>query len=185
MSNVDYTKLIQFKDVSALNYARSASDRLDEQTILRFLRRTSRVNARTPFQWSNKPYAGFSTKEPQFTVNGNYKEINLESQLKDPTSIVNFYKKAIALRKQPDIEPLILHGPLSLVDPLNPDIFSYTHTGDVTLLVVSNFRDYSVEFPMKFMMKEIKLHNYPTIEKQGLSLILRPFESYVMVVELL
>jgi glycosidase len=185
MSNVDYTKLTQFKDVSALNYARSASERLDEQTILRFLRRTSRVNARTPFQWSDAPHAGFSTKEPLFAVNGNYKEVNLASQLKDPSSIVNFYKKAIALRKQPEILQSVLFGSLSLVDPLNPDVFSYVHKGEITLLVISNFRDYSVEFPMTFLMKEIKLHNYPVIEKQGLSLILRPFESYVMVVELL
>jgi glycosidase len=185
MSNVDYTKLTQFKDVSALQYARQASERLDEQTILRFLRRTSRVNARTPFQWSDELYAGFSTKEPMFAVHKNYKDINVESQLKDPDSILNYYKKAIQVRKTSHIQKAVLEGPLTFLAPLNPDVFSYIHQGETPLLVISNFRDYTVEFPLQYIIKEVVLHNYPSIEKQGLSIILRPFESYVLEVEML
>ena len=185
MSNVDYQKLTQFKDVSALQYAKEASHRLDEPTILRFLRRTSRVNARTPFQWNDQLYAGFSTKEPQFTVHGNYKEVNVEVQRKDPDSILNYYKKAISIRKLPHIMKAVLEGPLTFLAPLNPDVFSYIHQGETPLLVISNFRDYTIEFPLQYLIKEVVLHNYPTIEKQGLSLMLRPFESYVLVVEVL
>ncbi len=182
MSNVDYEKLTQFKDVSALQFARQASQHLDEATILRFLRRTSRVNARTPFQWSDAPYAGFSTIEPHLHVNGNYRQVNLAQQETNPKSIVNYYRKAIALRKQPAITESVIKGPLSLVDALHPDVFAYRHDGPTTLLVVSNFRAYEVIFRLQDVIKEVLLHNYPTIEKQGLNLRLRPFESFVLVI---
>lgn len=183
MSNVDYEKLTQFKDVSAIQYAKQASDRLDESTILRFLRRTSRVNARTPFQWSDEPFAGFSNVEPFLSVNGNYTDVNLEAQKKDPRSIFNFYRKAIALRKKPTILKSILEGPLSLVEPLHPDVFSYLHRGRPSLLVISNFRAYEVTFKIDRIINTVLLHNYPTIEKRGLNLTLRPFETYVLDVE--
>ena len=183
MSNVDYEKLTQFKDVSAIQYAKQASDRLDELTILRFLRRTSRVNARTPFQWNDESHAGFSTVEPFLTVNGNYPEVNLEAQKKDKKSIFNFYRQAIALRKKPSIMKAVLDGPLSLVDPLHPDVFSYLHEGRPTLMVISNFRAFEVSFKIDRMINAVLLHNYPTIEKRGLNLILRPFETYLLDVE--
>jgi len=183
MSNVDYEKLNQFKDISAIQYAKQASERLDESTILRFLRRTSRVNARTPFQWSDEAYAGFSNVEPFLSVNGNYVEVNLQAQKKDPKSIFNFYRKAIALRKKPSILKSVLEGPLSLVEPLHPDVFSYLHRGRPSLLVISNFRAYEVSFKIDRIINAVLLHNYPTIEKRGLNFILRPFETYLLDVE--
>ena len=183
MSNVDYEKLNQFKDISAIQYASQASERLDEATILRFLRRTSRINARTPFQWSDEPYAGFSNVEPFLSVNSNYVEVNLEKQRKDPKSIFNFYRKAIALRKKPSILKSVLEGKLSLVEPLHPDVFSYLHIGRPSLLVISNFRAYEVPFKIERIINSILLHNYQTIEKRGLNFILRPFETYVLDVE--
>ncbi len=183
MSNVDYEKLTQFKDVSALQYAKQAADRIDEATILRFLRRSSRVNARTPFQWSDEPFAGFSTVEPSLQVNGNYRDVNLAKQKLDPKSIFNYYRKAIALRKTPKLKDAVLSGPLSLVDPLHPDVFAYLHQGRPSYMVVSNFRSYEVEFKMDFIINSVLLHNYPTIEKRGLNLVLRPFETYLLEVE--
>ena len=183
MSNVDYEKLTQFKDVSAIQYAKQAADRMDEASILRFLRRTSRVNARTPFQWSDEPFAGFSTVEPSIQVNGNYREVNLAKQKSDPKSIFNFYRKAIALRKTPKVMETVLSGPLSLVDALNPDVFAYIHEGRPSLMVVSNFRSYEVEFKVHRVINSVMLHNYPTIEKRGLNLVLRPFETYLFEVE--
>jgi glycosidase len=183
MSNVDYEKLTQFKDVSAIQYAKQNSNRLDESTILRFLRRTSRVNARTPFQWSDELYAGFSKVEPFLSVNGNYVEVNLEAQKKDPKSIFNFYRKAIALRKKPSILKSVLEGPLSLVEPLHPDVFSYLHQGRPSLMVISNFRAYDVAFKLDKIINAVLLHNHPTIEKRGLNLILKPFETYLLDVE--
>lgn len=43
------------------------------------------ANARTPMQWDDSPYAGFSDVEPWIEVNENYHQINAASQL--PTRI--------------------------------------------------------------------------------------------------
>ena len=56
----------------------------------------SRDSARTPVQWD----AGFTTGTPWFFVNDNYKEINVASQQNDDNSVLNFYRKAIKLRKE-------------------------------------------------------------------------------------
>ena len=183
MSNVDYEKLTQFKDVSALNYAREASNRLDEATILRFLRRTSRINARTPMQWDDSPFAGFSMSEPYLRVNGNYRDVNVKQQQNDPHSILNFYKRAIALRKTSPWKEAVQEGSFSLVDSMHPDVFAYFHDGPEKLFVVSNFRNYETRFKMPYIVQRVLLHNYDHVMKQGLILNLRAFESIVFHVE--
>ena len=59
----------------------------------------SRDSARTPVQWSAEENAGFTTGTPWFYVNENYKEVNVAAQENDENSVLNFYRKAIALRK--------------------------------------------------------------------------------------
>ncbi|MBR3840235.1 MAG: alpha-glucosidase [Erysipelotrichales bacterium] len=60
----------------------------------------SRDSARTPVQWDDSNNAGFTTGTPWFFVNDNYKEINVASQQNDDNSVLNFYRKAIKLRKE-------------------------------------------------------------------------------------
>ena len=43
-------------------------------------------------------------------VNPNYTSINVESQEKDPDSVLSFYKKLIALRKNPDYKETLVYG---------------------------------------------------------------------------
>ncbi len=59
----------------------------------------TRDHARTPVQWDDSDYAGFSDHQPWIKVNPNYKQINLKSDLVSETSINHWYKQAIALRK--------------------------------------------------------------------------------------
>ena len=66
---------------------------------LKKLWRCSRDSARTPMQWDESENAGFTTGQPWFYVNQNYKKINVAQQEEDPDSILNFYRKAIQLRK--------------------------------------------------------------------------------------
>ena len=60
----------------------------------------SRDSARTPVQWDDSENAGFSKTKPWFYVNENYKQINVSSQENDEDSVLNFYRKAIKLRKE-------------------------------------------------------------------------------------
>ena len=80
-------------------YAHVNTDWPDEDR-LKLLWEASRDSARTPVQWSDAANAGFTTApKPWFYVNENYPRINVAAQEKDPDSLLNFYRKAIALRK--------------------------------------------------------------------------------------
>ncbi|MFY0650842.1 MAG: alpha-glucosidase [Cyclobacteriaceae bacterium] len=56
--------------------------------------------ARSPMQWTDERYAGFSTSEPWLPVHKNFEDINLKTLEADQDSILNLYKKLIALRKE-------------------------------------------------------------------------------------
>ena len=84
-----------YEDVQTINNHLNSS----EKKRLKLYHRASRDSARTPVQWTSGPNAGFSEHEPWFYVNENYNEINVEREEQDPESLLNFYRKAVALRK--------------------------------------------------------------------------------------
>ncbi|HOH68328.1 MAG TPA: alpha-glucosidase [Bacilli bacterium] len=179
MSNVDYTNIEDFNDVSARNYVEENKNRYDSETLLRFLRRTSRINARTPMQWSADEFAGFSRVMPSQKVNGNYREVNVEKNLQDGDSILRYYQKAIALRKEESISESVLFGTFSLIGQDHKDVFAYRHDGRKKIVLIANFRAESISFPFNLTVIKTLLHNYSDTSKSDGALNLRPFECYL------
>src|SRR5690348_2456290 len=58
-----------------------------------------RDGERTPMQWNDTANAGFTTGKPWLPVPDSYHTHNVASELKDPNSILNFYKRVLALRR--------------------------------------------------------------------------------------
>jgi len=57
---------------------------------------------RTPMQWSNEIWAGFSPPHAQNTwlpIADDYLDINVNNQLNDPDSILHFYQDLLRIRK--------------------------------------------------------------------------------------
>jgi len=99
MTNFDFTGIDQVRDVESHNiYNLAKRLHIPEQLRWKIIKPTSRDNARTPMQWDSSPNAGFTTGRPWIDVNGNYRTINVASQMNDPNSIRNWYKKLITLR---------------------------------------------------------------------------------------
>ncbi len=140
MTNVDYEKAEDFSaDVGSWNFVKSHPE-IPNDVILRFLRRTSRLNARTPMQWTGGAYAGFSCVPPYIPVNGNCRLINAETQEKDPDSVLNYYRKAVALRKA--LNGFVVNGKLRFLKERDPDLMIYTHRlGKEAVTVIANFRE--------------------------------------------
>ena len=89
-----------YEDVQTrYEYEHNATNKSPEKRLKR-LWRSSRDSARTPVQWDSSENAGFTTGKPWFYVNPNFTRINVALQEQDPDSILNFYRKAIALRKK-------------------------------------------------------------------------------------
>ena len=177
MTNVDYASLDDFRDVSAQNFIHSHKSFVSEEVMLRFLRRTSRINARTPIAWSDEEYAGFSSVEPYVKVVGNYHDINVLNNLQDDDSIFRYYQKAIALRKE--IAHTIYHGSFELLDAENLDLFMYQKKDDEHCYwVICNFskKNHRVSLPNKY---EVLLNQQKVVVRKG-ELVVHPYESYVI-----
>lgn len=186
MTNVDYTSLDQFKDVSAQNYAKYALEKgLPLEQILIHLRRSSRINSRTPMQWNSKEYAGFSKVKPWVDNVGNYELINVESQEKDNDSILNHYKKILHLRKEGEYKDLIIYGNYELLDKDNEIVYSYKREyNNKKIIVISNFFDKEGFVDLNFKINKIIDNNYNDYSLKSLNkLVVRPFESYIIEVE--
>jgi oligo-1,6-glucosidase len=165
-----------YEDVQTrYTYAHSNTKKPPEVRLQKMWR-SSRDSARTPVQWDSTANAGFTTGTPWFYVNPNYKSINVAAQEADPDSILNFYRKAIHLRKS---LPVVRHGTYKEHFPMNPDLYIYSReTDEQTLLVVCSFSDRltAMKLPEGFDLSgaELILTNYATP-----SALLRPYESRV------
>ncbi|PQA55005.1 alpha-amylase family glycosyl hydrolase [Siphonobacter curvatus] len=67
----------------------------------------SRDPARTPMQWTEGSYAGFSTVKPWLRLANTFRRVNVETQKRDPYSMLTLYKRLIELRQS---EPSLMWG---------------------------------------------------------------------------
>jgi alpha-glucosidase len=95
-----------------------------------------RDGCRSPMQWDDTAYAGFSNTKPWLPVNSNYIHRNVLAQRADPDSIFNFTKKLLALRKE---IPALRRGDfVPLKTP--PGLLAYLRRmEEQSVLVVVNF----------------------------------------------
>ena len=132
-------------------------------------------------QWSGAENAGFTTGKPWFYVNPNYKKINVEDEEKDPLSILNFYRKCLAYRKNSEVA---LWG--TYKEYFRTDNYIYMYERALygrKLLVVCSFADHDLKFklPMEYTGKHGKLVicNYAEHEVRTL----KPYEARVYEIE--
>lgn len=180
MSNVEYESVEDFaSDVNSVNQVTYFKEKgYSDEEIIRYLNRTSRINARTPMQWNQSEYAGFSTAKPINKVCQNYlKGVNVLDEMKDPWSIINFYQYAILKRRRWDINEAVVNGKWSLLDRNHPDVFAYIHEGPEDLVCISNFRPYTVYFSFYYRITDVILHNYDQVLLKNKVFELRPYES--------
>ena len=129
----------QYEDVHTLwQYHNAETDKTDRERLER-LWRCSRDSARTGVQWSDRCNAGFTDGTPWFAVNDNYDTINVLQQEGDETSILNYYRKAIALRKKLDV---VQNGTYEEHFHENEKLYIYSRcTAEERLLVICSFSD--------------------------------------------
>jgi alpha-glucosidase len=98
-----------------------------------------RDGERTPMQWNTSPNAGFSKKTPWLPVPPSYKTHNVATESKDPNSILNLYKKVLALRHSNEA---LLEGNYVALNEEDPNVMSYLRSYKGTgVLVVLNMSD--------------------------------------------
>jgi alpha-glucosidase len=182
MTNVQFESIDQYNDVSIKNmYRIKREEGVSHEEIMEYIWSSSRDNSRTPMQWSPSEKAGFTTGEPWLGINPNYNEINVELQLNEKGSILNYYKKMISIKKEYSI---FTYGTYDLILGDHPQIYAYTRTLDEEKMVIitnltENEATYHMgELPLK--SEGLLLHNYEVDPHDTITeFTLKPFEARV------
>ena len=181
MTNCPFNTLENFRDLESINafHELTKQGKKTEEEMLAAISYKGRDNARTPMQWDDSAYAGFSTAEPWIMVNPNYTKINAKDQVSREDSVFKYYQKLIKLRHESD---LIVYGTYDLILDDDKDIYAYTRTlEDEKLVVYCNFsaNTREVEVPAEFTDGKILISNY-TDAKADKKITLRPYEAVVI-----
>ena len=181
MENVPFTSIDEVDDISTLDEYKVALDAgLAPDAALKAVARRSRDNARTPMQWSDGKNAGFTTGTPWLRVNPNYTAINVEKEAQDPDSVLNFYKKLIALRKDPEYKETVVYGALEPFMEERHNLMAYYRKWDKTLLVVGNYQWDEQEIELPGACKKVLINNYPDVVIDGNKIKLHGYQVLVL-----
>ena len=174
MENKVFRSASEIRDVGALGeYETAKRAGCSEEEALRAISAYSRDNTRTPMQWSDAPHAGFTTGTPWIEENENYREINAEKALKDPDSLLYFYRKLAALRKNPAFKDTLVYGRMTPYLPEEKNLLAYVRESvgkdelpDLTcptprLLVAVNMQKEAREIPLPGKAARVLLSNLP------------------------
>ena len=182
MTNVAFPDISDYRDIDTLNAWCEMTGELgvSPEHMMACIHRRSRDNARTPMQWSDAPNAGFTTGTPWIGVNPNYETINAEAQENDPDSVLHFYRRLIALRKE---LPIITEGDYTLLLRDHPQIFAYVRSWQgQRLYAICSFSAKTFDAPeiLPYCGGRLLLGNYAP---DGDAQTLRPYEARVYLAE--
>ncbi len=181
MENVPFTTIDEVDDISTHDEYRVALEAgLSPEEALRAVSKFSRDNARTPMQWTDGANAGFTTGTPWLKVNPNYPSINAAAQVQDADSVYSFYKKLIALRKDPVYKETIVYGALEPVWEERHNLMAYYRKGERTLLVVGNYQKEPQEIELQKGYKKALLNNYKDIAQDKGIIRLQGYQVLVL-----
>ena len=181
MTNCPFNTLDNFRDLESINAFHELTEqgKMTEENMMAAIGYKGRDNARTPMQWDDSAYAGFSTANPWIMVNPNYTKINAKDQINREDSVFKYYQKLIKLRHESE---LIVYGTYDLILDDDKDIYAYIRTlGDEKLIVYCNFSENTreVELPEEFTNGKVLISNYIDA-KVNHKITLRPYEAIVI-----
>lgn len=187
MTNCLRTDISQYNDINTLDQYQVALDAgCSKNEALAACYAHSRDNARTPMHWSDAPNAGFTSGIPWLSLNPNYMEINVAEQENRPDSVLNYYRKLIALRKNEACRPTFTYGKFTPAYEDVTGVLAYRRSDEQhNILVAANYGTEPQTFDLD-SAKQVLLSNVgcedavlEQINTEG-KLTLAPCESVVI-----
>lgn len=175
MMNAPFTSLEQLRDIESIKYYEEAAKVGKAEEAWDAILKKGRDNARTPMQWNDSDYAGFSTVEPWLMVNENYREINVVEAEKDENSILHFYRKLIQFKSSDEVA---IYGKFEELFEKDEQLYVYKRfLKDKSFLVICNFSEEEKKFDMnEYQGLELLFHNCENTSNQKLL----PYEARVI-----
>jgi len=176
MTNVSWNDINNYDDISSHGqYKIALSEGFKPDEAMKFVKYFSRDNARTPMQWNNKANAGFSPENVKtwLPVNENYKTINAEAEEKDPDSVLKFYRKLSALRKNHEA---LIAGDYKEIFADSEEIFAFERSlNDEKIITIVNFTLKPVKVPDEIAKKNLILSSEKVFDEKEL----KPLEARI------
>ena len=172
MINQDFRSITELRDVESINLYAELCETMEQEAAFQKALAGTRDHSRTPMQWSNQQYAGFSDHAPWIMMDEDYKDCNVEVQLKEEDSVLRFYQKLIAFRRE---HPVICYGDVMITNKKAKNMFTYYRKdASETLYIEINL---GTE-PMK-RRKLPKGRRMVSNYAEASSTILRPYEAAI------
>jgi oligo-1,6-glucosidase len=161
MRNAKWSSMEEFNDISTKDQYHTAREAgLSDQEALEVCSRMSRDNARTPMQWTDEENGGFTKGTPWLKVNPSYKEVNVKAQEQDTDSVLNYYRKLVALRKSEELKEVFTYGEfLPEYENVDGIMAFYRKDESRCILVAANFGKDAATMKLKSGIKKIWLSN--------------------------
>ncbi|KAK9311294.1 glycoside hydrolase superfamily [Lipomyces starkeyi] len=178
-------EISEYRDLETLNWwnellEKHPNDRELQRITKEEIQKKSRDNARTPMQWDNSKYAGFSTAEPWQRVNDTYPDCNAASQVGVKDSVFEYWASILRLRES--YKDVFVYGDFRLLDAENNDVFAYTRNFEnETVLVVANFKSTEVRWSLpniSLQQDQVLISNYGDVVVKDGAVSLHPFEAF-------
>lgn len=178
MKNFQRTKISEFNDVSSINnYQMALKAGFQPQQALELLNDRSRDNARTPMQWNNTGFGGFSKTQPWLNMGNDRQEINVTDENLDPTSVLNFYRAMGKLRHNPHYQSTLIDGRLIEL-PAPDDVIAYQR--QLGEQIISVFVNLSAESQkVSLPIGSLLLNSQTNLVQDATNLILHPYQAVV------
>ena len=187
MRNAKWNSMEEFNDISTKDQYHTAREvGLSDQEALEVCSRMSRDNARTPMQWTSGENGGFTKGTPWLKVNPLFKDVNVEAQEQDPDSVLNYYRKLVALRKSDELKEVFTYGEfLPEYENVDGVMAFYRKDESKCILVAANFGKDAATIKLKSEIEKVWLSNRidGTVDCEKDSLNLRSCEVFVLELE--
>lgn len=178
MTNIYYPTLSEYDDIDTKNfYEHELAEGKSKEDAFKRAQMVSRDNARSPMQWDDTIYCGFSNSKPWLGVNDNHTTINVKNENNDITSILNFYRNIIRIRLT---SKALRRGTLEFIFKDSEKLFAYKRELDgEEYVVITNFSkdEELINFP--FDNYTLVISNYNSNYCKS-SLILKPYEALLL-----
>jgi oligo-1,6-glucosidase len=168
--NKEFTSITDMRDVESINLYQELMSTLGKEAAFERVLSGSRDHARTPMQWKDTKNAGFSEGTPWINSDQDYINWNVEKQIEQEDSVLNFYRKLIHLRKR---EAALVYGDFELMNRSRKNLFTYYRK-------LQN-KCYYIECNLSSKRKNriTSVHGYELVlsNYKGYSGVLRPYEA--------
>ncbi|MDR1794933.1 MAG: alpha-glucosidase, partial [Erysipelotrichaceae bacterium] len=147
MVNSEFESEEELRDIAGILAFRNPllKEKYGEKELLHIISQKGRDSARTPMQWDDSKYAGFSNQEPWIKVNPDYVNNNLKAQLNSNSSVYHFYKNLLQVRK----DPIFWDGKVREIEDIDQDVIAYIRENKKErVMVIVNLSDSAKPFTL-------------------------------------